>query len=405
MNLKQLLEKRQTILNSIQAAKTGEELDGLEMDLRKVDIEIAECRKLDDKEGGNGEVIEERTAAVNENIPAIVIEGAQQRNKSVDFETRCKSVADELRSGKEVTLDSEMVDFLESRAISTSGLLIENKYKKTIAEGPNEISQTIDIVTPVPLLGGSSYSVAFAIDTGDADYTEEGSVYTNDEGTFGIEETSRAKITSSAIVNEEVVELPDADYLSAIYNNIKKSIRKKVSNQIIAGAGTTNTLRGIEKNTTAIPTGYKEEIAAIDSQTIRKIVMGYVGDEEVTSELTLFLSKKTLGLFAAVTKADGDPFYKISYSGPNGYIQAGSDGLRVKYTINSALKDFEIATAGETTMIYGDPSAYELAMFSAITVKRSDERYIDKGQIGFFGKIIAGGLVSRYKAFLPIKKA
>lgn len=402
--LKQLLEKRQTILNSIQAAKTGEELDGLEMDLRKVDIEIAECRKLDDKEGGNGEGIEERTAAVNGDIPAMIIEGAQQRNKSVDFETRCKSVADELRSGKEVTLDSEMVDFLESRAVSTSGLLIEKKYKKTIAEGPNEISQTIDIVTPVPLLGGSSYSVAFAIDAGDADYTEEGNIYTNDEGTFGIEETSRAKITSSAIVNEEVVELPDADYLSVIYNNIKKSIRKKVSNQIIAGAGTTNTLRGIEKNTTAIPTGYKGEVATIDADTITNIVMAYVGDEEVTSELTLFLNKKTLGLFAAV-KVDGKPFYKISYEGPSGYIQAGDNGLRVKYTINSALKDFATATVGETTMIYGDPSAYELAMFSAITVKRSDERYIEKGQIGFFGKVIAGGLVSRYKAFLPIKKA
>jgi len=277
-----------------------------------------------------------------------------------------------------------------------------------VADNFNEVSQTIDLVDSFALEGGNSYEVAFQITDGDAEYTEEGTTYTNDEGTFGTASTGRAKITNSAIVNEEVVELPNADYLTRIVNSVRKSIRKKVSNQIVSGIGGVNQLKGIyNASTTAIPATYKVSMSVIDGDSLRKIVFTYGGDEDVESPATLFLNKLDLAAFAAVkATGDGRPYYAITYNGSNGTIEEVGGGLRVPYTINSACNALSNAatTVDSKTMLYGSPTNYEMPMFSPLTIKRSDERYIDQGKIGFFGKTIAGGVVNKYKGFIPVVK-
>lgn len=403
-------EERTAKMAVVDKSEKVEEVRALGVEIEAINTEI---RSLEGMIADLPDEKDERTKAVNGEIPGVVVANAnaQRENTQVeDIEKRMNDVAVELRAGKEVTITSEIADFAEKRSVASTGLLIENKYKREIADGMNEISQVIDLVTPIPLEGGTEYSVAFAIDTGDAGYsaeelTEDAGVYTNDEGTFGTNVAARAKITNSAIVNEEVIDLPNANYVTIIYNNVRKSIRKKISNQIIAGAGTTNTIKGIVKAPVAVmPTAYKVDVSTIGKTTLLNIVMGYGNDEDVTAPLTLFLNKKTLGEFAAVTKTEnGDPFYKIDYNGPSGFIEG--NGLRVPYSISSALPQHSTADDTTVTMVYGDPSKYELAIFGDITIKQSNERYIERGQVGFFGKTYVGGLVSAYKAFLPIKKA
>jgi len=414
MKLKELLEKRAALLAEVDGADEKRFAE-IELETRKLDMQIEEARKAEaPKEDPSKADPIERTQVVNAPTPDVAFSGMENRAKpESDLEKRMDDIAAELRAGKEVVITAELAAFAEKRAVASTGLLIESKYKRDIAPSMNEISQIIDLVTPIPLEGGSDYSVAYAIDTGDADYSlEEGvadadGTYTNDEGTFGTNSAGRAKITNSAIVNEEVVDLPNANYINIIYDNVRKSIRKKISNQIIAGTNTSNSIRGIINAPIGVmPTLYKVDVATIGKTTLLDIVMGYGNDEDVTSPLTLFLNKKTLGEFAAVTKTEnGDPFYTIAYNGPSGFIE--TNGLRVPYSISSALPQHGAEGTADTTitMIYGDPSKYELAVFGDITIKQSNERYIEKGQVGFFGKTYVGGLVSAYKAFLPVKKA
>lgn len=401
-----IVKLAETVTDVEELRKLNKELDGVNEEARKLQEminefpEVVDPTSLADPDG--------RTAAVNGTIPGVVQASAssqEQRKSDNNIEERINQVAADLRSGKEVNITSEIQKYLEERAVTTSNVVLENKYKREVADNFNEVAQTVDLVDSFPLDGGNSYDIAFQITDGDADYTTEGDVYTNDEGTFGNASTGRAKITNSAIVNEEVVDLPNADYLTRIVNSVRKSIRKKMSNQIIAGAGGVNQLKGVyNMPEILIPAAYEVAVSTIDKDTLRNIVFAYGGDEDVESPATLFLSKKDLAAFAAVTATDGRPYYSITYNGANGTIHEGN--LMVPYTINSgcnALSD--VATVVDTkTMVYGPPTNYELPMFSPLTIKRSDERYIDQGKIGFFGKVIVGGVVNKYKGFIIVKK-
>ncbi len=413
--LLKLLEKRTAkkaeIVKMAEKTESVEELRSLNAEIDAIDIEIRELNEAiadikDDEE--EGDEVSERTRALGGEIPSIVAAGsaAEKRGgKTNEIEKRVETMAQELRSGKEVTIDSEVMSYLEKRSVTTANVVLENKYKREIAENFNGVAQTIDLVDSVPMTGGGSYTVVFQITDGDAGETAEGEEYTNDEGTFGEASTGKAKITNSAIVDEEVVELPNADYLSKIINNVRKSIRKKVSGQIISGKGGENSLLGVYgMPIKLIPESYKVEISEIGKSTLRDIVFAYGGDEDVEAPETLFLNKKDLQAFAAIMAGDERPYFSIEYNGPSGYIQESGNGLKVPYTVNSACKSIKDAIAGDKTMVYGNPKAYEMPLFSRLTIKRSDERYIERGKVGFFGKIIVGGILNSYKSFIPVVK-
>ncbi|HSW62569.1 MAG TPA: phage major capsid protein [Dissulfurispiraceae bacterium] len=419
MTLKEMIERRNAIYSTeIDNAKTDAELDALQTELRKLGLKIAEEEKRQEPAAAPSaaqkqeDTVSERTKAVNSEIPAIVTAAAkgqeQRKCDDGDMEKRAEQLANDLRSGKEVSITADLQSYLEKRAITTANVMLESKYKREIAESFSEVAQTIDLVDSFSLNGGNSYDVSFQITDGDADYTEEGATYTSDEGTFGTASTGRAKITNSAVVNEEVVALPNADYLTRIIASVRRSIRKKISHQIIAGLGGLNQLRGIlNAPVGTIPATYKVGVAAIDRDTLRRIVFAHGGDEDVESPATLFLNKLDLAAFAAVMAAgDGRPYYKVEYNGASGFIQESGGGLRVPYTINSACPALSaVATVvGTKTMVYGSPMSYELPMFTPLSIKRSDERFIDQGKIGFFGKVIVGGVVNRYKGFIPVEK-
>lgn len=401
----EITKKAETSNDVTELRGLNNELDGLNEEIRSLEDMIAGIPDENDDDSNDPDL---RTAAVTGKIPGIVIAnaaGQEERKVNGEIEKKIEAVANDLRSGKEVTITAEIQKHLEQRAVTTANVVLENKYKREVAENFNEVAQTVDLVDSFPLDGGNSYDVAFQITDGDADYTAEGDVYTNDEGKFGNASTGRAKITNSAIVNEEVVELPNADYLTRIVNSVRKSIRKKLSNQIVAGAGGANQLKGIYSMPEILmPANYQVNISEIDKNTLRSIVFAYGGDEDVESPATLFLNKKDLAAFAAVVATDGRPYYSLTYNGANGTIQEGN--LMVPYTINSGCKALSDAatTVDSKTMVYGSPTNYELPMFSPLTIKRSDERYIDQGKVGFFGKVIAGGVVNKYKGFIPVVK-
>ena len=304
----------------------------------------------------------------------------------------------DLRSGKEITV----------RAVSTeSGILIEKKYSREMAAHPNEVSSLIDRVHSVPLQGGESYSKAFAVSGGEGDYTEEGADAADIDPETDFVDIGKAKITAYAEVTEEIKALPNVDYVAYVEGEVRKAIRKKVTRQMVIGAGTANTLTGIynapEK---VIPADSDLEVSVIDENTLNDIVFAYGGDEDVEDEAVLVLSKKDLRAFSNVRFEDGRKAYKITKRGNTGTIEEADGGVSVEYIINSACKSLSSADTAidSNTMVYGRTESYEFPIFSDLAIKEDGSYRFKQGNIAFRGVIFVGGNVAAYKGWMRIKK-
>jgi HK97 family phage major capsid protein len=171
----------------------------------------------------------------------------------------------------------------------------------------------------------------------------------------------------------------------------------------MVGAGTTNTLTGIfNASSSVIPTASDIEITAITNTTLDAIIYGYGGDEAVEGSCVLILNKKDLAAFARLRSEDGKKIHTI-IPGPTGGFGT-IDGT--PYIINSgcpALSDSNTA-ANTYCMAYGNLKNYQLAVFSDIEVKRSEDYKFKEGMIAHKAVVFVGGNVVSYKGFVRVKK-
>ena len=179
--------------------------------------------------------------------------------------------------------------------------------------------------------------------------------------------------------------------------------------QIIVGAGTTNTIKGIyNADTKVLPTsnGADIELEAIDQDTLNKIIFAYGGDEAIEDEQVLILSKKDVEAFSKVKDTTGRFVYKITRNGQTGRIGYAQGGVDVPFVINSACNALSntSTTTGNFTMIYGALSSFEMPVFSPLEIKESKDYKFKQGIIAYRGDVIVGGTVSKYKGFIRIKK-
>lgn len=273
----------------------------------------------------------------------------------------------------------------------------------------NPVSALIDMVKAVPLQGGETYQRGFVKDYGaeGAGATAEGAVYNDVEPSFGYVTIEKQKVTAYTEEPEEMQKLPNADYDSVIEGSVSKAIRRFLSRQILIGDGTTANLKGIFYNPTKAaeqvidPATDIETITAIDDGTLDEIIYSFGGDEEVEGVATLILNKQDLKAFAKLRDKQGRKVYTIVNRGQTGTI----DG--VPFVINSAcaaVSDSKTA-AGAYEMAYGYLQSYELAIFSDIDVRRSDDYKFKNGQTAFRASMFAGGSVAAWNGFIRVKKA
>lgn len=310
----------------------------------------------------------------------------------------------DLKAGKSIKVPG-----YEQRAAikTTDGLIIEKKYSRELNPTFNEVSTLIDSVNNMPLQGGESYTKGFAVSGGEGDYTEEGAAAADIDIKYDSVEIAKAKITAYAEITKEVKKLPNIAYYTYINGEVRKALRKKITRQIIMGAGTANTLTGIyNAPANVIPTAYDLGVSEIDENTLNNIVFAYGGDEDVEDEAYLVLSKKDLQAFSNVRRTDGKKAYKLTRRGNTGTIEEAEGGVMVNYILNSACNSLSnSATAADTyTMLYGRPSNYELPIFSDIEIEEDGSYKFKEGMIAFRGEVYVGGNVAAYKGWLRIKK-
>lgn len=295
--------------------------------------------------------------------------------------------------------------FAVKNTLSSSSAVLTQHTATDVKETFNEVSSLVDRVKVIPLPGGESYKRGFVKSYGEGGYTAEGADYTTAEPTFGYASMSKAKITAYCEEPEEIKKLAPAAYDSIIEGSTEIAIRKKLSKQILVGAGGDNSVTGIFFNPSStsddiIDRSTDIELSAIDENTLDTIIYGFGGEEDVEDVAVLILNKADLKAFATCRLSDGKKAYTVVNHGNTGTI----DG--VPYIINSACKAVSnsTTTAGTYCMAYGPLSNYEMPVFSDIDIQHSNEYKFKQGQIAHRGDVFVGGNVAAHNGFLRVKK-
>lgn len=298
----------------------------------------------------------------------------------------------------------------QKRAITvgTSKFVSPRYTGKGVNDTFNEVSTLIDLVRITPLEGGESYQRGYVKKYGEGGKADDTTrKYKTITPEFGYADINKTKITAYYEEPEEIKKLADADYHDKIINGMTIAEKKKMSKSILTGDGSNGEFQGIFSNPTgediefAIDKNQDLTISEIDETTLDEIVYSYGGEEDTVADATLILNKKDLKAFAKVRTADGKKAYKIVNKGNTGTIDD------IPFVINSACGVLSAdGTAKDTyCMAYGSLQNYEVAIFSELEVKQSEDFKFDEGQIAHRGSVFAGGNVVAYNGFIRVKKA
>ena len=370
----------------------------LELRLKEIKARLEEIRGLADTESDvekldaldkeSDDLIKERKAiekkiAMRGKFDVADIIETKNNEPTEELESRGKA----LKEGRTIT-------------ISADGVLLPEHVDDKIAPVPfREVSTLVEQVHTVNLKGGETYKKSFVKSHGTGGLTGEGEAYTTAEPTFGYLTISKVKVTAYAEITEELEKLPAADYQGEVIKGVNIALRKKISEQILRGAGTTNTFKGIfSNNCEALADSTDLEIASIDENTLDDIVYAYGGDEEVEGGCVLILNKNDLRAFARLKTNEGRKVHTIDYKAKT------IDGI--PFIISSHCKAITASgtNVGEYGMAYGPLLNYEVPIFSGVEVAKSTDYKFKDGIICYKASVFTGGNVVGYKGFLRVKK-
>ncbi|MBR3746864.1 MAG: phage major capsid protein [Selenomonadaceae bacterium] len=423
--IKRLEQRKAELTARAEQSTDVDELRRIHQQLATINEDLAQLNEAKTKaaEEQQNKDTDERTAAVNSvnearsDAPKFIqgkgfIPTHESRDKSLDsaLEQREKA-GNELKENHAVK--SPLSTFGELRAVTvtpasgqSATIVVPSSYSSTINPDFPVVSSLVDAVAHLSLNGGESFTQPYITDIDTGNYTNEGATAAQAETHFDYAEIHKTKITAYAEITEELERLPSAAYADVVFQNIRTSMRKLLTKEILVGAGGTNQIVGIF-NSSVINVNTDLEISAITDTTLDEILFRYGNDEDVESPATLIVSKLDLLAFSKVRTATKQKFYDIQLNG-NGNSGTISG---VPFIINSACKSLMTATdkggaaVGDYCMAYGSLSNYLLVEFSPLDVRRSDDYKFPQGMSAFRGVAFFGGNCVRQNAFLRVKKA
>lgn len=373
----------------------------MNLEIRKKEIaeRLNEIRALAEKEDNLSvlEKLEKETDALQEERNLI--------DKKLSMKRKFDSAAMfQIRSDAEAieNMEKRGKDLKEGRTVTvtSSNVLLPSHTNAEIGAYPfRDVSTLVDKVRIVNLEGGETYKKSFVKSTDMAGLTAEGDPYTTAEPTFGYATITKVKVTAYAEITEELEKLPALPYSQEVLRGINIALRKKISQQILRGAGSTNTFKGIfANNVEALADNTDIEISTIDDTTLDEIIYAYGGDEEVEGGAALILSKNDLRAFANLRTTEGRKVHIVDYSAST------IDGI--PYVINSNCGSVVDPNTEASTycMAYGALTNYEVPVFSPVEIAKSTDYKFKDGIISYKASVFTGGNVVGYKGFLRIKK-
>ena len=368
--------------------------------LRKKEIEdrLTEIRGMVEKEEDMKklEEMEKETDKLQEERSMI------EKKMSLTKMTEIPMISTKNNAEQRDLLEKRGKDLMENRTIKVSSdeVLLPEHVDSTLAPYPfKPVSELVDRVHTINLQGGETYTKSYVKSYGEAGTTEEGASYTETEPHYGYVTIPKVKVTAYTEITEELEKLPAINYQAEVIKNINISLRKKISQQIIKGDGTTNNFTGIfSDKADALKDQADLEISAIDENTLDDIVFAYGGDEAIENGACLIINKNDLRAFAKLRTKEGRKVHNIDY------VNQTIDGI--PYVLNgncSALSDPSTGT-GTYCIAYGSLFNYEVPIFSNVEIGKSTDYKFKDGIICYKASVFTGGNVVGYKGFVRVKK-
>ena len=368
--------------------------------LRKKEIEdrLTEIRGMVEKEEDMKklEEMEKETDKLQEERSVI------EKKMSLTKMTEIPMISIKNNAEQRDLLEKRGKDLMENRTIKVSSdeVLLPEHVDLTLASYPfKPVSELVDRVHTINLQGGETYTKSYVKSYGEAGTTEEGASYTETEPHYGYVTIPKVKVTAYTEITEELEKLPAINYQAEVIKNINISLRKKISQQIIKGDGTTNNFTGIfSDKADALKDQADLEISAIDENTLDDIVFAYGGDEAIENGACLIINKNDLRAFAKLRTKEGRKVHNIDY------VNQTIDGI--PYVLNgncSALSDPSTGT-GTYCIAYGSLFNYEVPIFSNVEIGKSTDYKFKDGIICYKASVFTGGNVVGYKGFVRVKK-
>lgn len=366
--------------------------------LKEIEARLAEIRTASNTEND----VEKLTAFDSECDKLHEERKMIEAKLNISSKTEVKPVMVEAKSENKEVLEKRGIDLKEKRTIvvSSDEILLPNHVSNNLAPVPfREVSTLVDRVKVVNLNGGETYTKSFVKNHGVAGLTAEGSAYAETEPEFGYCTVTKVKVTAYTEITEELEKLPAINYQAEVLKNINVSLRKKISEQILRGAGDSNTFTGIfSAKAVALADSEPLEISEITDTTLDDIIFAYGGDEEVEGGAVLILSKNDLRAFANLRTPEGRKVHTVDYKAST------IDGI--PYIINSNCKAISdpSTSAGDYCIAYGALENYEVPVFSPVEVAKSTDYKFKDGIVCYKSSVFTGGNVVGYNGFLRIKK-
>ena len=368
--------------------------------LRKKEIEdrLTEIRGMVEKEEDMKklEEMEKETDKLQEERNMI------EKKMSLTKMTEIPMISTKNNAEQRDLLEKRGKDLMENRTIKVSSdeVLLPEHVDSTLAPYPfKPVSELVDRVHTINLQGGETYTKSYVKSYGEAGTTEEGASYNETEPRYGYVTIPKVKVTAYTEITEELEKLPAINYQAEVIKNINISLRKKISQQIIKGDGTTNNFTGIfSDKADALKDQVDLEISAIDENTLDDIVFAYGGDEAIENGACLIINKNDLRAFAKLRTKEGRKVHNIDY------VNQTIDGI--PYVLNgncSALSDPSTGT-GTYCIAYGSLFNYEVPIFSNVEIGKSTDYKFKDGIICYKASVFTGGNVVGYKGFVRVKK-
>ena len=366
--------------------------------MKEIDDRLNEIRGMVDKEEDMAklEEMEKETDKLQEERAMI------EKKMSLAKMTEIPMVSGKNAAEQRDLLEKRGKDLMESRTIKVSSdeVLLPEHVDSTLAPYPfKPVSELVDRVHAINLQGGETYTKSYVKSYGEADNTEEVASYAETEPAYGYVTIPKVKVTAYTEITEELEKLPAIDYQAEVIKNINVSLRKKISQQIVRGDGTTNSFTGIFSDKADALKDQKDlEIAAIDENTLDDIVFAYGGEEAIENGACLIINKNDLRAFAKLRTKEGRKVHSIDY------VNQTIDGI--PYVLNGncpALSDPSTA-AGTYCIAYGSLLNYEVPIFSNVEIGKSTDYKFRDGIVCYKASVFTGGNVVGYKGFVRVKK-
>lgn len=298
----------------------------------------------------------------------------------------------------------DLLDMMRTNILLYSGSLVTpTGAGSQVQDGNNaQVSTLINQVRVESFAGLGSWEEPYLKSVQEAQAgkpeTVAGTTRAGSDPVFKVAKLLAHKIDVTSFVDQSISQLSPVNYAAKVQQYAMVALLRKANAYIVNGDALGShemfgILNGQNKDGEAIYQSMAG-ITTIDEDTLRNLVFGYGGEEEVSSGARLVLNKKHLDAFGKIKIAADDhrKLYTITQQGNTGTIEEG--GLIVPYTLSSKMPDGNIA--------YGDPQGYLLGLFGPYTIRVDESVKAVERMVAILGDAMVGGNLVYDKAFAVV---